>query len=144
MSALEYLATICSGVFAGAAIYINLVAHPARMAGGTPLAHAEWAPSYRLATRMQAPLAVVGGLSGIVASISGGELEWLATGLLLLSVVPFTLLVMFPTNKALLAIGPGEETDRAARLLDRWARLHAVRTLAGTLSFLFFAALLAR
>ena len=144
MIALEYLAVVCSGLFAGAAIYVNLVEHPARMNCGPALAHAEWIPSYRRATRMQAPLALVGGLSGIGAWIAGTAVGWLVSGLLLLSVVPFTLLVMLPTNKALLAIPPGQETERAAVLLGRWTRLHAVRTVDGTLSFAIFVGLLAR
>jgi hypothetical protein len=47
---LRMVAVICCGVFAGAAIYINLVEHPARIEGGTVLALTEWVPSYRRAT----------------------------------------------------------------------------------------------
>jgi hypothetical protein len=42
----QFLATLCGTLFAGAAIYINLVEHPARMGLGTKAAAAEWAPSY--------------------------------------------------------------------------------------------------
>lgn len=31
---LELIATVCSGVFAGAALYVNLVEHPARVEAG--------------------------------------------------------------------------------------------------------------
>lgn len=61
--ALELIATVCAGLFAGAAIYINLVEHPARLEGGTAAALAQWRPSYRRATIMQASLAVVGSVS---------------------------------------------------------------------------------
>src|SRR2546426_431842 len=47
---LEFLATFCCAIFAGAAIYINAVEHPARMSCGTSAALAEWAPSYTRAT----------------------------------------------------------------------------------------------
>ncbi|MPZ19989.1 MAG: hypothetical protein GEV06_19045 [Luteitalea sp.] len=50
------LATLCTGVFAGAAIYITLVEHPARLASGTAAAIAEFRPSYRRAAPMQASL----------------------------------------------------------------------------------------
>jgi len=54
------IATVCSGLFAGAAIYVSAVEHPARLSCGTALALREFAPSYRRGTVMQASLAVVG------------------------------------------------------------------------------------
>ena len=35
---LSLLATVCAGLFSGAAIYVNLVEHPARLSCGTELA----------------------------------------------------------------------------------------------------------
>jgi hypothetical protein len=57
---LELLATLCAGLFAGAAIYITLVEHPARLECGTLLATTEFGPSYRRASLMQASLATLG------------------------------------------------------------------------------------
>jgi hypothetical protein len=54
------IAIVASGLFAGAAIYINLVEHPGRVSYGTPLAVRAFAPSYRRATIQQASLAVIG------------------------------------------------------------------------------------
>ena len=53
--------------FAGAAIYINLVEHPARMGLQTSAAAAQWAPSYKLATWMQATLALLSVVTGMLA-----------------------------------------------------------------------------
>ncbi len=61
------LATAAAGLFAGAAIYLNAVEHPARVGCGTELALKEFGPSYRRATVMQASLAVIGALSGLLA-----------------------------------------------------------------------------
>jgi hypothetical protein len=47
------LSTACAGLFCGAALYVNLVAHPARMACGPELAQREFAPSYQRATILQ-------------------------------------------------------------------------------------------
>src|SRR5918999_1837764 len=57
---LALVATVCAGLFAGAAIYITLVEHPARLSCGTALAVREFGPSYLRATLMQAPLAFFG------------------------------------------------------------------------------------
>jgi hypothetical protein len=138
------VAILCCGVFAGAAIYINVVEHPARMEGGTALALTEWAPSYRRATRMQAPSVVVGGLAALGAWLAGAGRGWLAGGLLLLSVVPFTLLVIMPTNRALLAPGAARDLPSAAALLTRWNRLHAVRSVLSSAAFVLLVWLVLR
>ena len=62
------LATACAGSFFGAAIYINLVEHPARVSCGPELAVREFGPSYQRAAVMQAALAVLGCLIGLVAA----------------------------------------------------------------------------
>jgi hypothetical protein len=42
----SFIAVLGSSLFAGAALYISLVEHPARLACGTELAVTQWAPSY--------------------------------------------------------------------------------------------------
>ena len=124
----EMLATLCAGLFAGAALYINAVEHPARMSLGTATALAEWRPAYRRATLMQAPLAIAGLLAAIVAWATGSGATWLVGGLVLGLGVPVTLVVAFPVNKQLLDPAMDRDLERAKDLLARWNRLHAVRT----------------
>ncbi len=141
---LEVIALLSAGLFAGAAIYINLVEHPARMECGTDLAIREFAPSYRRATVMQVTLAAVGFGSATAIWLRGASLWWLIGGSILVAVIPFTLIVIFPTNKKLLDASLDKSSELAAALLLRWGRLHAVRSLLGLLSFLLFIILLAR
>ena len=131
----ELIATLCAGLFAGAAIYITLVEHPARLECGTELAATEFGPSYRRATLMQASLAAVGLAAAVVAWIQGRGLLDLVGGLLLGMVIPFTLLVILPTNKRLLDPGLDRRSAEAAALLNRWGRLHAVRSVLSGLAF---------
>jgi len=131
----ELIATLCAGLFAGAAIYITLVEHPARLECGTELAATEFGPSYRRATLMQASLAAVGLASAIVAWIQGRGPIVLVGGLLLGTVIPFTLLVILPTNKRLLGPGLDRRSAEAAALLERWGRLHAVRSVLSAVAF---------
>src|SRR5262245_3058822 len=96
------VAAVCGGLFAGAAIYINAVEHPARLSCGNAIALREFGPSYRRATVMQASLAVIGCLTGLGAAWLLGDV-WVALAALLLgAVVPFTLIAILPTNKQLL------------------------------------------
>src|SRR4030095_13116076 len=62
---LELLASFPAALFAGAALYINVVEHPARMTLETRAAALQWAPSYKRATWLQAPLALVSCLVGV-------------------------------------------------------------------------------
>src|SRR6266511_5150949 len=108
---LEMLSTLSAGLFAGAAIYISLVEHPARLECGTVLAITEFAPSYRRAAVMQGLLAATGFLSAAAAWFMGSSFWWLIGGMILLAVIPFTLIVIFPTNKQIL--NPSLEIGRA-------------------------------
>ncbi len=81
----ELIATLSSGLFTGAAVYINLVEHPARMQTGTRPALAEFAPSYKRATVTQVSLAVAGFLSALLAWRSRSDARWLIGGGLLVS-----------------------------------------------------------
>jgi anthrone oxygenase-like protein len=134
----ESLAILCSGLFAGAALYISFVEHPARMLCGTSLAVTQFAPSYQRATVMQASLAALGTLAAIAARLMGAPAPWLAGGLLLGAVIPFTLIVILPTNKRLLDPSLDKDSKLAEHLLKRWATLHAVRTCLSLASFLTF------
>jgi hypothetical protein len=136
MILLELIATLCTGLFTGAAIYISLVEHPARLQCGLTLAVAEFGPSYRRAAMMQASLAVVGCIAAVAAWALGAAAMVLVAGLLLGAVVPFTLIVILPINKRLLdpTLDPG--SAEAATLLARWGRRHAIRSLVSGVAFL--------
>jgi hypothetical protein len=139
---LKFLAVLTASVFAGAALYINIVEHPARMSLDTRSAAMEWAPSYARATWMQAPLAILSLLTGLGSWLMGGGIGWAVGALLVGAVVPFTFLGIMPTNKALLAAGRDLASEETRALLMRWARLHAVRTvlsLAATVLYLYLA-----
>jgi len=132
---LEILATVCAGLFAGAAIYVNAVEHPARLSCGMTLALRQFAPSYRRGTIMQASLASLGCLTAVAAWLQTRHLGLLIGGLLLGAVVPFTLVVIFPTNRRLLDPSLDPQSPQAAGLLVRWGRLHAVRSALSALAF---------
>jgi len=141
---LEMLATLSAGLFAGAAIYINLVEHPARTECGTDLAVTEFAPSYRRGAVMQGVLGAAGSLVAATAWLTGSPLWWLVGGVILGAVIPFTLVIIFPTNKRLLDPSLDRGSELASKLLRRWGRLHAVRSALGMISFLVFIVLLGR
>jgi uncharacterized membrane protein len=141
---LELISTLSSAFFTGASVYINLVEHPARMQAGTQVALAEFAPSYKRATVTQVSLASAGFLSVLVTWRLRSDARWLIGGGLLVSVIPFTAVAILPTNKQLLDPATANDLDLAEKLLNRWGRLHAVRSVLSLASLLIFLFLLGR
>jgi hypothetical protein len=119
----EFISVLTCSLFAGAAVYVNLVEHTARMECGVETATTEFRPSYRRGTIMQATLATLGLLSSTIAWLAGATFWWLIAGVLLGSVVPFTLIVILPTDKLLLSSTLEKQSAQAERLLARWGAL---------------------
>ena len=134
--ALELIALLATGLFAGAAIYVTLVEHPARVECGPTLAITEFRPSYRRGAFMQAGLASVGCVAALAAWTQGRGSPVLVAGMLLGAAIPYTLIVILPTNKRLLDPRLDPRTAEAATLLARWGHLHAGRSVAGVVAFL--------
>jgi hypothetical protein len=134
----ELFAVLCCGLFSGAALYVTVVEQPARMECGTQLAVTEFAPSYRRATVLQALLAVLGSSSATLVWIRGGGIAWLLGAILFFSVVPYTFLVILPTNNQLLDSSLEGSSERARALLLRWGRLHAARTVVSLAALILF------
>jgi hypothetical protein len=138
----EFVAVLSCSLFTGASVYISLVEHPARMQCGVEIAATQFAPSYRRATIMQATLAAVGLVSSIAAWLAGATFWWLVGGIVLGSVIPFTLFVILPTNKQLLRPTLERRSVEAERLLARWGTLHAVRSVLSGVALLLYLYLL--
>ena len=83
---------------------------------------------------MQATCAAV----GLLAWLAGASILWLVAGVLLGSVISFTLIVILPTNKRLLSATLDKRSIEADRLLGRWGSLHAVRSVLSGLALLVF------
>ena len=129
-----HLALIMASVFAGAALYVSLVEHPARQHLDDRAALTEWKPAYKRGFAMQGPLAVAGFLAGVLAWWQSGIWIWLLGALVLIANWPYTLVVILPTNNKLMALEPAQAGSESRALLEKWSRLHAVRTALGCLA----------
>jgi hypothetical protein len=135
-SILKLLALVSSGMFAGAALYLTTVKHPARMSVGSSVALQEFRPSYRRAASQQGAWAIVCFLCGVSLALLTQNWLWLLGGVLVGAVVPFTLIFIMPTNRLLLDESNQLDAQRLDSLLAKWARLHAARTVLSVLGFL--------
>ena len=133
------MALISATLFAGAALYISMVEHPARLGlDDAPLLQ-QWQPSYTRALPIQSSLAVIGGVAGLLAGYWTMDWRWLAGSIALLTNWPFTVLAIFPVNKRLMALSPDQASAESRDMLVRWVKLHAVRSALGAVAVLLFA-----
>jgi uncharacterized membrane protein len=132
------LALTAAALFTGAAIYISVAEHPARLGLADSAALAQWQPSYKAAVPMQAGLAVAAAALGVSAWLDTGDACMLIGALLIFAVVPFTFFVIMPTNKRMLATAPDAADAGTRAMLVRWGQLHWVRNLLGVASVAAF------
>jgi hypothetical protein len=132
------LALTVAAIFTGAAIYVNVAEQPARLLLDDRALLAEWKPSYKRGAAMQASLALVGCLLGLIAWWQTSQSGFLIGSIAMIAPWPWTLLGIKPTNDALLATEPEKAGAPTRALVVKWGALHAVRTALGVLATVAF------
>ena len=85
---------------------------------------------------MQASLAIVGGVLGLVAYFGSLDWRWLLGAAVLLVNWPYTIFVIMPTNRHLMNTSAEAATAETRRMLERWGALHARRSALGLVATL--------
>ncbi|TIU76107.1 MAG: DUF1772 domain-containing protein [Mesorhizobium sp.] len=132
------LALTIAAVFAGAAIYISVAEQPARLRLDDRALLQEWQPSYKRGAAMQASMAIVACVLGLIAWWQTGNLAYLVGAVLIILPWPWTLIAMMPTNRLLEAMDAAAANPQARALIVKWGNLHLVRVMLGVLAALAF------
>jgi hypothetical protein len=127
-----------AAIFTGAAVYVNVAEQPARLSLDDRALLAEWKPSYKRGAAMQASIALIGCVLGLVAWWWASHTGFLIGAVAMVAPWPWTLLAIKPTNDALLATAPDQAGPRTRALIEKWGRLHTVRTTLGALAVLAY------
>ena len=132
------LALIAAAIFTGAAFYINFAEQPARLTLDDRSLLAQWKPAYKRGYLMQATLAVVGFLLGLLAWWFTGGIAFMVGAVLMVANWPWTIFGIMPTNKTLMATELPDAGAQTRALLVKWNGLHALRTALGGLAVTAF------
>ena len=132
------LALITAAIFTGAAFYVSVAEQPARLALEDRALLTEWIPSYKRGYAMQAPLAAIGFLLGVLAWWQTANWLWLFGALLLVANWPYTLIGIMPVNRKIMSIRPEDASAASTALIAHWGALHGVRTALGLSATVIF------
>jgi hypothetical protein len=125
------LALVIAALFTGAALYVSVAEHPARMNLDDRPLLVEWKPAYKRGFALQAPLALAGFLLGLLAWWQTNDWRWILGAFILVANWPYTLIVIMPTNTQLMNMSASDPGLETRRLMEKWGSLHAVRTALG-------------
>lgn len=127
----QNIALLCCALFAGSSIYVSLIQYPATAEGGLELASAYLLWAHPRSAFIQTSFAAVAALAGILTGVASDSILWVIGGVILGMAALFHLFVVVPRMRNLNNIDLAADSERAASLLKRLARLQAASSLSG-------------
>jgi hypothetical protein len=138
MELFHSLAVFAAGLFSGATFYVSAVAQPVRMRLGAAVALPTYRGSLARSERLNPILHLTTVLCTLAACTGGFSPQRLVALALLAPMIPFTLIVIRPLL-GILRDPEKASPEEAMALLERWGRLHLVRTTLGAAAFFVLA-----
>jgi uncharacterized membrane protein len=140
---MQLLAVIIAGIITGGAWAYTLEIHPALMKARPSSSLDVFSPMFHHANKMQPLLGTVVAIVTLIVSFMTGNWYWFVTALIMQIIGPYTIIVLMPLNRRLMAEDADPNSPALLEDLRRWGGLHLVRTLINTLGFVLLCNLLA-
>lgn len=131
------LALAFAAAFSGAALYINLVEQPARLALDDAALLSEWRPSDRRGFALLASLALIAAVLALATYFETQDVRWLLGAAIVLASWPYTFFAMVPMNNRILTLTSGEP-GAARELVRQWGLLEYGQTAIGIVACAVF------
>jgi hypothetical protein len=121
------IALAFAAALTGAALYVNAVEQPARLALDDQAMLNEWGPSDRRGVALMAGLALIAGILGLAAYFETADVRWAIGALIAVLSWPYTFFVMSPMNDQILTLAP-RDVGAARALVRQWGLLEYGQT----------------
>jgi hypothetical protein len=121
------LALAFASALSGAAVYVNIVEQPARLALEDQALLNEWAPSDQRGVALMAGLALISGILGLASWFESADVRWAIGAVIVISSWPYTFFVMAPMNNQILNLSP-RDVGAARELVRQWGLLEYGQT----------------
>ena len=132
------IALAFAAAFAGAAIYVNWVEQPARLALDDEEALlSEWAPSDSRGVALLGAFALAAALAGFITWFESDDVRWVFGALIIISTWPYAFFVMSPLNNQILSLR-GRDIAAAKALIRTWGFVESGFAAIGVLAVAMF------
>ena len=145
---LDQMALFAAGLFTGSALYVSVDEVPAIDKVGTDEHWRFFPHMYHRAAATQVLTSIIAGIAGIGYGIvmTGSQSDrnlWYLSGAIFVGILVYSLIFMIPTNNIIIddnkriRSGKSSQFDLATKqkYLDKWSRLHLVRTISSIVGF---------
>jgi hypothetical protein len=124
------LALAFAAAFSGAAIYINGVEQPARLALDDKAILSEWGPSDQRGVALMAGLSLISAALGLSSYFATQDVRWAIGAVFAILSWPYVFFVMAPMNNQILTLSP-RDIGAARALVRQWGLLEYGQTAIG-------------
>jgi Domain of unknown function (DUF1772) len=131
------LALAFAAALSGAALYVNWVEQPARMALDDQAMLNEWGPSDQRGVALLAGLALISAVFGLSAYHATEDVRWAIGAVFVVLTWPYAFFVMAPMNNQILSLAP-RDVGAARTLVRQWGLLEYGQTALGLVASAIF------